>query len=585
MKPSICITLFLSLLIFSSAAKGAEPGTQIAFLADVHLHDIYASPEGIDTQLLPQLSNGNPVLVRSMMAQLTSTRLFNENYYVFIAALDDLVRRNVKLVVLPGDFTDDGQPMNVLAVKRILDHYASHYDMRFFVINGNHDPVRPFTQPAGKSDFLGADGLEIALNSTTHTRCTGAKVPRQLCSDDIENWGYQEIMNALAQHGFTPQSSDVFYETPFTRKDNNGVTFESRQLQWCDHSQPEQCLMVPDSSYVVEPIKDVWLLAIDANVYIPKNFATGVFEGSGNAGYNAMREYKKPVLNWIKSIALRARQQNKQLIAFSHFPATDFYDNTSEDITQLFGPDSLQTKRLPTAETAAYMADLGLQLHFAGHMHINDTGSVTSESGNRLLNIQVPSLAAYRPGYKLLTFTDEKTVNITSENINTVDGFDELFPFYVKEWQKRQQQGIKNWHRDILASQDYLTFTDRHLVQLVAQRFLPNEWPPELVNYLNQHSLLDVLTLLEPKKTKHDKSLENLSAMTLVYDFYRLKNAADTAMLEIDKQTYDALLSEYAMPMKTCHHDDKIVCQLRQLFFIMQKMFNEEPADTVKFSW
>lgn len=585
MKPSIYVTLFLSLLIFSSEARSAKVGTQIAFLADVHLHDIYASPEGTETQLLPQLKNGNPVLMRSMMAQLSSTRLFNENYYVFIAALDDLVRRNVKLVVLPGDFTDDGQPMNVLAVKRILDHYTSRYHMRFFVINGNHDPVRPFTQSAGKSDFLGRDGLEVALHSAAHSRCTSAIAPRQLCSDDIKNWGYQEIMNALAQHGFTPHSNDVFYETPFTSQNNNGVTFESRQLQWCDESQPKKCVNMPDSSYVVEPIKDVWLLAIDANVYIPKDYATGAYEGSGNAGYNAMRTYKKPILSWIESVARRAREQNKQLIAFSHFPATDFYDNTNKDITQLFGPNSLQTKRLPTAETAAYMADLGLQLHFAGHMHINDTGSVTSKNGNRLINIQVPSLAAYRPGYKLLTFTGSKEVEVTSENINDVAGFDELFPLYENEWQKRQQQGMNNWSRHILTSQDYLTFTDQHLLQLIEQRFLPKEWPPELVNYLHQHSIMDLITLLEPQKAKYSSTLAEVPAITLVYDFYRLKNAADTAMLEIDKQTYDVLLSEYSMTMQTCIHNSKLVCQLRQLLLIMQKMFNEEPADKVKFSW
>lgn len=585
MKPSIHTALFLALLFFNAKAQCAEPGTQIAFLADVHLHNIYASPEEIDSQLLPQLTSGKPVLVRSMMAQLTSTRLFNENYYVFIAALDDLVRRNIKLVVLPGDFTDDGQPMNVLAVKRILDQYASRYHMRFFVINGNHDPVRPFTQPAGKSDFLGSDGLELALHSSSHSRCTGKKKPRQFCSDNIENWGYQEIMNALAQHGFTPQSRDVFYETPFTGKDNNGVSFESRQLQWCDDSQPKQCVNMPDSSYVVEPIKDVWLLAIDANVYVPKDYATGAFDGSGNAGYNAMRIYKKPILNWIKSVAHRARQQNKQLIAFSHFPATDFYDNTSEDITQLFGLNSLQTRRLPTVETAAYMADLGIQLHFAGHMHINDTGSVVSENGNRLLNIQVPSLAAYRPGYKLLTFVDDKSVEVTSEHIISVDRYNELFPLYEKEWHKRQQRGLNNWNVNILASQDYLTFTDRHLMQLVEQRYIPDEWPTELIAYLYGHTFLDVFTLFAPQKVNHIEILAEVPAMTLVYDFYRLKNAADTALLDIDRKIYEILLPEYAKPLQVCQYTDKGICQLRQLLFIMQKMFNEEPAKKLKFSW
>lgn len=50
--------------------------------------------------------------VRSMEAQVQSTRLFNENYYAFLAALDDVAHRDIRWVVLPGDLTDDGQFFN-----------------------------------------------------------------------------------------------------------------------------------------------------------------------------------------------------------------------------------------------------------------------------------------------------------------------------------------------------------------------------------------------------------------------------------------------------------------------------------------
>ncbi len=57
--------------------------------------------------------------IRTMAAQLQSTRLFNENYFAFKAALDDVVRRKVKLVVLPGDFSDDGQSLHIRGLKQL----------------------------------------------------------------------------------------------------------------------------------------------------------------------------------------------------------------------------------------------------------------------------------------------------------------------------------------------------------------------------------------------------------------------------------------------------------------------------------
>lgn len=581
MKSAFYAVVVLCLLLCSWRGQCALSDTRVGFLADVHLQDIYATPDGMDTGIQPQLANGKPLLMRSMMAQLHSTRLFNENYFVFIAALDDMVRRGVKLVVLPGDFSDDGQPVNVLAVKRILDHYARTYGMRFYVINGNHDPVRPFSQPAGKTDFLAGDGQEFALHSNADSHCANERQARQQCSNAIANWGYREIMHTLADHGFTPHNNDLYYETPFTSPQQTGIAYDTRQLRWCDPNAASVCVSVPDSSYLVEPVKDLWLLAVDANVYIPKDYAKHIFNGSGNAGYNAMFSYKQPVLAWIKSVAQRAREQHKRLIAFSHFPATDFYDNSAEDMARLFGPGTMQSERLPTTETSARLADLGLQLHFAGHMHINDTGTVVSAAGNRLLNIQIPSLAAYRPAYKLLTFMSDNDVLISTETLDEVPGFNQLFEIYWREWKARKALGLANWNKQILDSKSYLAFTDQHLRQLVEQRFIPNEWPPQLVDYLRQHSLNEVLRQLDPARPV--PAAAQVPAITLVYDFYRVKNAADTAMLEIDTAVYADMLPHYAV--QACADSTTVSCQVRQLLTIMATMLKEEPTKALSFCW
>lgn len=87
---------FLLLVCMASGPRtqaACENFQRIAFIADAHIQDVV----------------GHPELVRSMEVQVQSTRLFNENYFALIAALEDVVKRGISLVVLPGDLTDDGQ--------------------------------------------------------------------------------------------------------------------------------------------------------------------------------------------------------------------------------------------------------------------------------------------------------------------------------------------------------------------------------------------------------------------------------------------------------------------------------------------
>ena len=574
-------------------------GLQVGFLADIHLHDIHGKIENIKKGTLPEADT--PLLMRSMKAQLSSTRLFNESYFVLQTALDDLANKNVKLVALPGDLTDDGQPINVKAINTLLNSYTKKYGMRFFAITGNHDPVRPNTVEGGKSNFLAADGSEIAIHSLGHSKCnTLEKSKKQHCSNALLQWGYKEIMSNMDKHGFYPQQQDIYYETPFTDITPKGKatqqteSFESRQLTWCDPNNANNCIKIPDASYLVEPVEGLWLLAIDANVYTPifgdDNSNKTTFKSSSNAGYNQMLVYKKPVLKWIKDVAKRAKLHNKKLIAFSHFPATDFYDNTAEDIAELFGKNKLQLKRMPTKNTENILANLGITLHFAGHMHINDTGIVKRADNTSFYNIQIPSLAAYRPAYKLLTFNAKNTVKVTTVTLDKVKRFNSLFPFYEKEWQYRQHHKLPNWNKEILLSKNYLEFTDQHLQQIVQQRFFIREWPKDLVNYLQSNNLYSLLKPMLDSNIKqnshtntHDDLLniigEELAGEELAFDFYRIRSADSISKLTMSDEFYLSLKPENLT--QACTTSDNVKCKLGRLVNIMQKMLNGEKSDSL----
>ncbi|CUJ88314.1 Uncharacterised protein [Achromobacter sp. 2789STDY5608615] len=105
---------------------------QVAFMPDIHFHDIYADFKDGSFPGIPNPKRGDNATIRTMYAQLTSTRLFNENYFAFLAALDDAVARGVKYIALPGDFSDDGQPVHMRGLVKIMDEYTRKHGIQFF---------------------------------------------------------------------------------------------------------------------------------------------------------------------------------------------------------------------------------------------------------------------------------------------------------------------------------------------------------------------------------------------------------------------------------------------------------------------
>ncbi|MFU2511664.1 metallophosphoesterase [Pseudoalteromonas sp. ASV78] len=536
--------LLLSLLIFLSSTllHAALPSnTKIAFVPDIHFHDIYgdfadAGFKGIE------LSKGTaPVSIRSMQAQIHSTRLFNENYFALIATLDDIAAKGVKLVALPGDFSDDGQPVYLNGLNVILDNYAKKYGMRFFAIPGNHDPVKPFKSVGGKADFLGAQGQQVGIYSTDHPYCENASGENHwlVCSDKIAQAGYKEIVEIMAPFGLMPNSRDILWETPFGK----GAALAERSYMQCAENDKTRCSTVPDSSYLVEPIPGLWLLAIDANVYIPA-LKNGVlqFQGSGNAGYNKVLTEKPFLLSWITQVVQRAKAENKTLIAFSHFPMGEFYDGQTQSIKSLFGESAFQLAREPELNTRKLLAETGLKLHIGGHMHMNDTSVIETEH-NTLFNIQAPSIAAYRPAYKLVTL-DKQFAKVDTITIDDVPHFDRLFSAYQTE----HDYLIKNhpeqvWDKRILMAKDYHSYSKLHLQALAKWRFIPREWLQSVRDEVLNMTLLDAIVLFNSDGQLTEAQQLDLQTKTIfdfITDFYLVRNAGSLAFTDITQSTRQA---------------------------------------------
>ena len=156
--------------------------------------------------------------------------------------------------------------------------------------------------------------------------------------------------------------------------------------------------------------------------------------------------------------------------------------------------------------------------------------------------MQVPALAAYQPGYTVLKLAPSGEALIETKVVKNVPQFTRWFPIYAKEWQFRRAHNLNVWDKNILNAPDYSSFTDEHLKQIIHHRYLVKEWPESVVNTLTQSTIGDIVarlgyTLSGPQ---YDEVLSQ-DAITLVYDFYRARNAGSFANLNGRRAFYRAL--------------------------------------------
>ena len=509
----------------------------VAFMTDVHFEDVYGDFKNAQFKGIPT-KDGKNATIRTMYAELTSTRLFNENYFAFRAALDDAFAKGIRLVALPGDYSDDAQPININGISTILHEYQAK-GMRFFIAPGNHDPNEPYDDDeAGKSDFLTKEGKEQKVFATGNAACK-AKDPSVICTDELKELGYETLIAKLADFGYMPNKVDVHWETPFSKYPAGKYSYDealksaelkNREFEICSEGEGgsykaegekalgkpfTRCTSIIDSSYLVEPVKGLWLLSIDANVFVPnasfdpaKPKVFKGFDGAGNAGWNKMLTHKKHTMDWIKSVTARAKAEGKQVMAFSHYPTMDFYANQTNAMKAVFKSGAFQTARVPDAATTSALAATGLKLHVGGHMHFNGTNDFQDAAGNFLVNVQSPSLAVYGAAYKIVTYNTADKVDVMTVALNTVPRFNELFPLYQTEYDYLMASTTeadikKRWDRAILDTRSYGEFTRYYFGELSRLRFMDEYWPCEMKEAamgLNAKQML-ILSQLQTKVT------------------------------------------------------------------------------------
>lgn len=110
-------------------------------------------------------------------------------------------------------------------------------------------------------------------------------------------------------------------------------------------------------------------------------------------------------LEWIKEQAKKAKEDNQTIVAMCHYPILPGQPLFSV-ISKILIRDA--------HKFATFLADNGIHIIFTGHMHNQSINELVTEKGNKLYDITTGSVIADPAFIRLVTVTDEKTVDIKS---------------------------------------------------------------------------------------------------------------------------------------------------------------------------
>jgi hypothetical protein len=224
-------------------------------------------------------------------------------------------------------------------------------------------------------------------------------------------------------------------------------------------------------------------------------------------------------------------------------------NGTAEDERLLMG-ETISTKRTPKDEAARAAIDAGVGIHFSGHLHVNDTALVRYGK-DYLVNIGVPSLAAFPPAFKVVTL-DNATLKVATVSLEHLP----IDPAINRQYRiEINVTGKKTGH--MLDATDYGQFLSEHVDQLVVHRYLRREWPKDMAKIMPLLNLADLYVLGQcglpfpvedtvalihaerASKTSNEgnetafEQLDSIPVLGLLGDWYRLRMGSEMALHHI----------------------------------------------------
>ncbi|MEO5892531.1 MAG: metallophosphoesterase [Ferruginibacter sp.] len=284
---------------------------------------------------------------------------------IFRRVLAQIKAERPDILLVPGDITKDGEKVGHQAMAGFFNTLR-HDGIKVYVIPGNHD-----INNAKAKKYDGNNDYPVAMTSKA----------------DFENiygnFGYKDAIS----------------------RDQHSL------------------------SYVVQPTRDLRIIAIDASKY----------EEYGPSGDVAAGRIKPATLTWILAQLAQARQKNITVFAMMHHNLIEHYAGQSQ-LDPGYVIDDYQN-------VGNALMDAGLKVIFTGHYHANDITSYV-HNGNTLFDIETGSLVTAPCPYRVIT-TKNNTLDISTKTVQSIaatlpGGLD--FPAYSNLFLSQHLDGYFNYY-------------------------------------------------------------------------------------------------------------------------------------------
>lgn len=287
-------------------------------------------------------------------------KLLRESTEILGEARKLILASDAEFLVIPGDLTKDGTRISHLRFASVLEEIEKT-GKKVFVVPGNHDILNP-------ESFSYRDSLKILVDNITPGEF--AKI--------YSNFGYNE---AIARD---PASL----------------------------------------SYIVEPVKGLWIFCLDACRY-DENQPGGHPVTGG--------KFRDISLEWISGQLDSARASGKAVLGMMHHGILEHYKKQSHYFEDYVVDDFKKVSRL--------FAEKGMKMVFTGHYHAQDIVRQDFGKGNVLYDIETGSLVTFPCPVREVRIKDN-TVDIATTRIGQIQSRDAGFPQYAREFVWSGIQGI-----------------------------------------------------------------------------------------------------------------------------------------------
>ncbi|MGD0856979.1 MAG: metallophosphoesterase [Dehalococcoidia bacterium] len=278
-------------------------------------------------------------------------KLTKESAEILETAIGQIKNENVSFILVTGDLTDHGDRASHELVAQYLKQLQAN-GKKVYVIPGNHD-----IDNAGAVRYAG----DIALR--------------------IRNITSEEFVQIYGDFGY----KDALYHDPASL------------------------------SYVAEPQKGLWLLALDSCRYKGKVGEQETVTGG---------RFSPQTLEWIEDMLIKAAKANEAVIAMVHHPVTEHFDGMARDFPEYVIENYQAVSRL----LAAY----NVRLVLTGHFHAQDITERTWPDINKFLfDTETGSLVTYPCPYRVINIDSRQKAAVRTVRIESIASHPQDFQGYA----------------------------------------------------------------------------------------------------------------------------------------------------------